>query len=83
MKKLINNRFNILVCGSLFSIESSGYYFKSGLTLKTAHQFYSATKALAKRIRASSLLIKDVPDSDVEFLNSLGLNTYEEIKPCS
>lgn len=76
-KKLINNRFNILVCGSLFSIESSGYYFKSGLTLKTAHQFYSATRALAKRIRASSLLIKDVPDSDVEFLNSLGLNAYE------
>ncbi|TSA51454.1 MAG: hypothetical protein D4R43_00710 [Sphingobacteriales bacterium] len=76
-RKIIDNRFSILVCGSLFSIEGSGYCFKSDLTIDLAQQLNSGIKFLAKKIRASSLLIKDILDYDVEVLSSLGLNKYD------
>ncbi|GDX51045.1 hypothetical protein LBMAG27_00920 [Bacteroidota bacterium] len=76
-RKLIDNRFSILVCGSLFSIEGAGYCFKSDLTNELAQQLNSAIKILAKKVRASSLLIKDIPEYDVEVLSSLGLNKYD------
>lgn len=76
-RKLIDNRCSILVCGSLFSIEGAGYCFKSDLTNELAQQLNSAIKILAKKVRASSLFIKDIPEYDVEVLSSLGLNKYD------
>ncbi len=76
-RKLIDNRFSILVCGSFYSIEGAGYCFKSDLTIDLAEQLNFAINALAKKVRASSLLIKDIPDYNVEVLSSLGLNIYD------
>ncbi len=75
-KKIINKRFSILVCGNLLSIEGPGYYFKSGINIATSKILNTAIKLLARKISASSLLIKDIPANDFDVLNSLELNNY-------
>ncbi len=76
-QKIIDNRFRLLVCGSLFSIEGAGYCFKQNFSNELATRLNEATNALAKKIRASALIIKDIPDSETQFFNPLGLNKYE------
>ena len=76
-KKIIDNRFRLLVCGNLLSIEGAGYCFKQNLSNELATQLNEATNALAKKVRASALIIKDIPDLEIQYFKSLGLNKYE------
>ena len=76
-QKIIDNRFRLLVCGSLFSIEGAGYCFKNNFSNELAEKLNVATNALAKKVRASALIIKDIPENETACFESLGLNNYE------
>lgn len=76
-QKIIDNRFRLLVCGSLFSIEGAGYVFKNNFNSQLALSLKQASTALAKNVRASALIIKDIPDNDLKSFSDLNLCPFE------